>query len=149
MGLLTWVKALGTKKPIAQTGNIEQMQLQGLDVSAAIAAHRNWKIRLESYVKGTSTEQLDHAVICKDNNCALGKWIYSDSCVTMSDIGVFQELKEIHAKFHIAAGKIVELTDSGEHEMALLELERGEYPRHSARVQTKLASLFQHFSKNK
>lgn len=148
MGMFGWFKSTSTTHtdvPVEPSGSIEQMQLRGgLDVAAAIAAHRNWKKRLESYIKGTSDEKLDHSVICKDNNCALGKWIYSASSEDFSHIPAFIEVKEIHAKFHIAAGEIVQLADNGEKEKALAQLEHGDYSRHSARVQTKLAGLHKH-----
>ena len=44
----------------------------------AIAAHIKWKIRLGQFIDGTSTEKLDSAMVCKDNVCVLGKWIYGD-----------------------------------------------------------------------
>lgn len=50
-----------------------------INVMDAINAHVLWKIRLEKYMDGTSEEKLDAKVICQDNQCKLGKWIYGQA----------------------------------------------------------------------
>jgi hypothetical protein len=47
-----------------------------INISECIDAHMKWKGRLQNYVDGTSKEQLDPMIICRDDQCALGKWIY-------------------------------------------------------------------------
>lgn len=49
-----------------------------LDIDVAIAAHENWKTRLGAFITGTSTESFRPEVICCDDQCDLGKWIYQD-----------------------------------------------------------------------
>ena len=84
-----------------------------MDWDLAIEAHLKWKTRLKAFIDGTGTEKLDSAVVCLDNRCDLGKWIYE--CVGQhgSDAD-FQKLKSTHADFHKAAGGIVELVEKGD-----------------------------------
>ena len=79
----------------------------------AIAAHIKWKTRLGQFIDGTSTEKLDSAVVCKDNVCALGKWIYGDGekHKTATHYG---ELLTKHAHFHRCAGDVVKKVESND-----------------------------------
>lgn len=72
----------------------------------AVAAHIKWKLRLTQFIDGTSSEKLDSAVVCKDNQCALGKWIYSDG-MKYQQLGRYVELRDRHAHFHRCAGEVV------------------------------------------
>ncbi len=62
-----------------------------LDFMGAIEAHIRWKVRLESYISGEGREQLDPDVVGKDNQCALGKWIYGPGGQKYNALTVFQE----------------------------------------------------------
>jgi hypothetical protein len=50
--------------------------MDALDIQMAKAAHENWKIRLQAYLDGASTEDLNAETICFDDRCDLGQWIY-------------------------------------------------------------------------
>jgi methyl-accepting chemotaxis protein len=88
-------------------------QISNLD--EAISAHIKWKHRLNQFIDGTSTEKLDSSVVCKDNQCALGKWIYGDGGKYKNSM-YFEELVTKHAKFHLCAGAVVKKVD--EHDKA-------------------------------
>ena len=79
MSALDWFKRiLGQPgEAAAQPPADASMELAGLNFMTAIEAHIKWKSRLESYIQGTSTEDLKVEVICRDDQCPLGKWIYS------------------------------------------------------------------------
>jgi methyl-accepting chemotaxis protein len=72
----------------------------------AIAAHIKWKIRLGQFIDGTGTEKLDSNVVCQDNQCALGKWIYGDGTAYKNAVH-YGELQTEHANFHRCAGDVV------------------------------------------
>lgn len=72
----------------------------------AIQAHLKWRGRLRNYVTGKSSESLKSQDVCKDNNCALGKWIHGPGSEN-KHLKSYQSLKENHAQFHIAAGDVV------------------------------------------
>lgn len=107
----------------------------------AIEAHVRWKIRLEAYLNGTSDEKLDASVVCKDDQCALGKWIYGEGGKTYGEHPKFQDIKETHTRFHICAGEVIKLADKGEVETARKMLCSGDYYKASHRVTSDLAKL--------
>ncbi len=79
----------------------------------AIAAHIKWKIRLGQFIDGTGTEKLDSAVVCKDNLCALGKWIYGDG-ETHKANPHYGDLLTKHAHFHQCAGDVVKKVETND-----------------------------------
>ncbi len=113
-----------------------------LDVISAIEAHVRWKIRLEAYISGTSDEALDADVVCKDNECALGKWIYGSGGEDFGHTEQFTELKSTHADFHRAAADIIRESDTGDKGSAIKMLNEGEYAKYSHRVKTMLARVW-------
>jgi hypothetical protein len=115
--------------------------LQELDVFTAIQSHVQWKLRLLSYIEGTSEEVLEPEVVGSDNLCALGKWIYSHGAEHYGDHPKFQSLKDIHAEFHTYASDVVRAVHSGDKEHALHLLQQGEYPKISNRIKSVLAGL--------
>lgn len=79
----------------------------------AIAAHAEWKLRLRKYVDGTSAEQLVAATICRDDQCALGKWMHGDGR-RLASVAEFVEARAAHADFHRHAGDVVRAVDAGD-----------------------------------
>lgn len=112
-----------------------------LNFMGAIEAHVRWKIRLEAYINGTSEEHLDPEVICRDDQCILGKWIYGGGGEKFGNHPLFPDLKRTHAHFHRCAGDIVRTVDAGQPEKAREMLCAGDYARHSHRIKSELARL--------
>lgn len=78
------------------------------DFDAAIKAHIDWKMKLSKYLENPDGS-IEHAKVCKDNACALGKWLYGDGQLYRAeDQSLFDTLKSSHGEFHRAAGEIVE-----------------------------------------
>jgi hypothetical protein len=151
MGLMDWFSALsrGDEKSAQaalakpQSGIIkEDTVIDGLDFVAAIEAHRKWKERLTAYVAGTSSEKLDYTAICRDDQCALGKWIYSSGATSMADLSIFHQLKAKHAQFHITASRVVELVQNNDKDSAQKLLAGDEYSRTSIEVQRLISKLY-------
>lgn len=84
----------------------------------AVEAHLSWKMRLNDYLKGHSTEELQPQHICQDNRCVLGKWIHGPGKARFGEIPLFQQLTEEHAKFHYHASKVVEAHQAGNSALA-------------------------------
>ncbi|MBZ0106225.1 MAG: CZB domain-containing protein [Sulfuricella denitrificans] len=124
------------KKPV-----VAEAAPDDLDFMGAIEAHIRWKVRLESYISGESNEQLDPAVVGKDDQCALGKWIHGPGGAKYDGLPVFQSLRETHAGFHQCAAQVIESVDAGDIEKAGEILSRGCYARHSNKVKAELARL--------
>lgn len=150
MGIFDWFSAMsrGDEKAsqtqsASQPGGIrDEAVIQGLDFVAAIEAHRKWKQRLTAYAEGTSTESLDHAVICRDDQCALGKWIYGQGAAHTGHLPLFHQLKAKHAQFHISASQVVELVQHAQKDAAMELIQNGEFSKNSRDVQTLISKLF-------
>jgi len=78
----------------------------------AVEAHIKWKIRLQKHLDGTSQEKLNPDIICLDNQCTLGKWIYGEGQQYKTMQG-FEQLRSIHANFHKCASEVIRKTDDG------------------------------------
>jgi len=119
----------------------DSVSVTGIDFMAAIEAHVRWKVRLENYIDGTTTEKLDVEVVGMDNQCPLGKWIYGIGGDQYSANPLFQEIREIHADFHKCSAGIMRQSDAGDKEGAAEALRRGEHFKLSQRIKAKLARL--------
>jgi hypothetical protein len=143
MGLLNSMKD-GLKSFTTTSGDVRgtgSEALKELDTLCAIEAHIRWKIRLEAYLNGTSSEKLDPAVVEKDCECILGKWIYGVGGKCHGDHPEFLKLKDTHSTFHRCAADIVRMVDRGEISKAQETLHNGDYAKHSYRIKSELARL--------
>ncbi|HZV53425.1 MAG TPA: CZB domain-containing protein [Rhodocyclaceae bacterium] len=121
----------------------------GLNFMTAIDAHMKWKTRLENYIQGTSNEVLQADVVCRDDECVLGKWIYGPGGEQFGGIDTFHDMKTQHAHFHTCAGKVLATTQLGRTEDALRMLQHGDYVRASERVKMLLAKLYVQIAESK
>ncbi len=86
---------------------IRETILSEVNIFECIDAHMKWKGRLQSYLDGTSKEQLDPMVICRDDQCVLGKWIHGPALKYFHGDEDFHKLRSDHANFHFVAGSVV------------------------------------------
>lgn len=84
-----------------------------MDFDQAIQAHLDWKSKLAKYI-ASPDKSLNAEVICKDNQCVLGKWIYSEGKTMAGNLPDFEKLRSAHADFHKQAAEIVRRADRGE-----------------------------------
>lgn len=89
----------------------------------AISAHIKWKARLANFIDGISTESLKSEIVCKDNMCELGKWIYGEGAV-FSSRPHYEDLVVKHANFHRCAAEVVKKVESKDKEGAKLLLSK-------------------------
>jgi len=86
----------------------DHMQSPQFDFDGAIKAHIDWKMKLSKYISNPDGS-LDGKVVCKDNQCLLGKWIYSDGSKFKHEFPEdYESLRLSHAEFHQMAGQIVD-----------------------------------------
>ncbi len=148
MGLLDWFLEMSKAKPEAEPVKTElgavkdEAIVQGLDFVAAIEAHRKWKSRLSEYIDGASTEELDPAIICQDDKCALGKWIYGEGKTFCGHMPKYHKLKADHAGFHVNAAEVVTLHKKGKTVEAKALMLDGAFAKYSQTVQTELSKLY-------
>lgn len=108
-----------------------------LNFQEAIQAHLKWKGRLKNYVEGIGGEKLDSNIVCKDNQCPLGKWIHGPG-KAHSHFSTFAVLKQEHALFHKAAGSIVVAVQKGDPNASMMLADGSEFDK---RTKSTVAAL--------
>jgi hypothetical protein len=76
-------------------------------IAKGIAAHGMWKQRLISAIK-TGQSEWTPAVVCQDNQCEFGKWLYSCTAQDKSSPH-FSKVKDLHAQFHKEAAEVLKM----------------------------------------
>lgn len=144
MGILDWITGGNSGKGSAASASAPDKgaELAGLNFKQAVDAHMKWKTRLETYIAGSSTEDLKVETVCRDDQCVLGKWIYSEGGRRFGFSDTFGDMRQNHAHFHRAAGEVLASAQAGRKDEALRLLHRGDYGRASERVKVALAKLF-------
>lgn len=123
--------------------NIRQAIRSEIDIAECIDAHMKWKGRLQNYLDGTSKEQLDPMIICRDDQCVLGKWIHGPALQYFHGDEGFHKLRADHANFHFVAGSVVKKVQ--EKDLAGSDaLLQNEYARASRDVIQDLTELNKH-----
>lgn len=137
MGLFSKLFGAGDGKKTANSSD-------EINIMEAINAHILWKIRLEKYLDGTSEEKLDPNLICRDDQCKLGKWIHGPALSYFHDDDeVLKTLRSDHAHFHVTAASVV--THVQERKIAEAEaIMDGEYTQASRKVVRDLTQLGKH-----
>lgn len=127
--------------------DIETTVTEGLDIDAVIDAHRKWKLRLNHYLEGRSSETLQPETLCFDDRCDLGKWIYSTGEARLGNLPVFEALKVYHKMSHVTISRLISLAQAGKNDeakrMLLTTYERESNSVTQALVQLRVASLAQ------
>ncbi|SCZ51878.1 CZB domain-containing protein [Thiohalomonas denitrificans] len=121
--------------------NKKSEEIDGFNFLNAIEAHVSWKIRLGDYINGTSEEVLDADIVCRDDQCPLGKWIYGQGGELFGDHPKFPTVRDTHMEFHRCAGDVIRLVDSGKIDAARDMLNKGDYAKYSHRIKSELARL--------
>ncbi len=114
-----------------------------VNITECIDAHMKWKGRLQGYLDGTSKEQLDPMVICRDDQCVLGKWIHGPALNYFHNDEGFHKLRADHANFHFVAGSVVKKAQENDREGSNALL-KNEYARASRDVIQDLTELNKH-----
>lgn len=80
-------------------------------ISKGIAAHGMWKQRLIDAIK-TGQSEWTPAVVCQDNQCEFGKWLYACSTAEKSS-PYHNKITKLHADFHKTAAVVLDLALTG------------------------------------
>ena len=124
----------------SNAANIRESIRSEINIVECIDAHMKWKGRLRSYLDGTSREQLDPAVICRDDQCVLGKWIHGPALKYFQGDKDFHKLRSDHAHFHTIAGSVIRMAQENDR-AGSNELLKNEYARASRDVIQDLTEL--------
>jgi aerotaxis receptor len=103
MGLFDFTRGIS----FFQGKDTEGLTQDDIDFAKWVAAHRNWRRRLSDYVHGSSREEFDENVVCRDDCCELGAWIHGNGHRFYGQLPVFGKLHDYNADFHRRAGHVV------------------------------------------
>jgi hypothetical protein len=118
-------------------------EASGLNFRTAIEVHQKWKIRLQAAIEAKSEEELDPDAVSRDDGCELGQWIHQAGGRQFAGQSQFVDLMKKHAEFHLCAGRILSLAQSGQQALAVAEMAPGgEFARVSREVVGDLAAMF-------
>lgn len=93
------------------------------EISSAITAHGEWKVKLRMAINSGQCETTPDKVKM-DNNCSFGKWLHQR--ILPEDKGAYySSVVDLHAKFHKEAGKILEIALNGGKEQATSLMDPG------------------------
>jgi methyl-accepting chemotaxis protein len=95
---------------------LESVSAADFDFDSAIEAHRQWKVKLRSAID--KRETLDAETLCRDDCCALGKWLHGPGGSRWGTRPQFVKLMEKHSVFHAAAGNVARKINSGAYKEA-------------------------------
>ena len=83
------------------------------EIAKALGAHGQWKARLAAAIdSGTVDAKVED--VRKDNVCPFGQWLYG-STITAAEKsgGHYEEVRKLHADFHLAAAEVLTLVGQG------------------------------------
>jgi methyl-accepting chemotaxis protein len=100
-------------KPSRALPSSRQSGASDVDFDAIMEAHQAWKQKLRNAIAGGSELQMDANEVCKDNVCALGKWIYTAG-KEFEHSEEYEPLRHNHAAFHVCAADILRKAQSGD-----------------------------------
>lgn len=112
--------------------SLDWAQEAAVNLDDAIAVHQKWKIRLGMVIEGHSADALDPAVVEKDDQCELGKWLHGDGRVHREK-PEFSPVVSEHAMFHRHAAGVLRKAQKGDTAGARLDLD-GPYHQQSQKV---------------
>jgi hypothetical protein len=83
-----------------------------MNFDEAIQVHAAWKVVLSTYLRRIDGT-LKAAEARVDNRCALGRWLHGEG-KKYSSTAEYQILVSEHARFHRAAGEVIDKANSGQ-----------------------------------
>ena len=145
MGFGSWMKnLLGGGGDEKKAPEVEITH--GLNFQSVISVHMGWRKRLSDVIKGVSKEKLSVAQVGASDQCALGKWLNGSVKDEYANSPDFQALVAEHARFHQAAGQILQLAQAGKKQDAEKLLLTGDFPKLSTSLVMRLGNLYRGFT---
>jgi hypothetical protein len=93
-------------------------------ITNAIAAHSEWKARLRNAV-ATGKSDFEVATVRRDDKCEFGSWLHQSIDSQQRRGPHYATVKDLHAKFHVEAARVLGLALAGHRSDAEAALEYG------------------------
>lgn len=95
----------------------------------ALHIHVQWKLKLLAAINDGTV--IDKATAAADNQCEIGKWIYSEGR-QYEALESFTALQASHKAFHARVGHVLDLIAVGRLDDARNDIQKGAYKQASA-----------------
>jgi hypothetical protein len=93
-------------------------------LDAAAASHRQWKRRLSAAIdSGNGTFKV--ADVSRDDQCEFGGVLKTGTSAAQRKSPSYLKVKDLHAQFHLEAGRILQLAHEGRRAEAWLAIDHG------------------------
>ena len=120
---------------MADTGTSTAIAQQ---ITSAIAAHAHWKARLRSAI-ATGKSDFDVETVRRDDRCDFGTWLHVSIAAPDRAGPHYTTVRDLHAKFHVEASRILGLALAGRQSEAEAAMESGgEFVRLSTKLTSEL-----------
>jgi len=105
------------------------------EITNAMYAHQNWRIKLELAIEQSEID-VPVEFIRSDLHCKFGKWLFDGSIpAEIVESEIYKKVRELHARFHEEAAKVAAVAVSGNQKNAIKLLgSDGEYDRTSRQL---------------
>ncbi len=94
-----------------------------LKIAQGVSSHSKWKQRLIDAIS-TGQSQWTPDVVCKDDQCEFGKWLYSCEEQDRSSPH-YAAVKTLHAEFHKEAAEVLAFALSNKKQQAMDAIKTG------------------------
>ncbi len=110
-----------------------------MEFKTALEAHYAWRQRFRDAIEARQTFDVD--TIAKDNQCALGKWLYDDAALVHGALPDYAAVINTHAAFHTEAARLAALVNKRHFAPVLEELAGGSTPYANASTAVNMALM--------
>ncbi|MBN2865185.1 MAG: PAS domain-containing protein [Thiotrichales bacterium] len=97
----------------------QQKSMHNIDFTDAKMQHNAWNIKLEQLLNNQATD-INKETARLDNQCSLGKWLYSEG-KQFASLPAMQTLLTQHQEFHATIGRVIDAKALGDDELAKVE----------------------------
>jgi hypothetical protein len=94
-------------------------------LTAAIAAHGQWKVQLADAIE-SGTMELDPSTVRRDDACPFGQWLHQQTDKRVTSDGHWESTIGIHAQVHSAAASLVTMAKGGKKAEAVAAMGLGQ-----------------------
>lgn len=96
-----------------------------LHLQDAVLEHAAWWTAFEALLRSEgnavaapSKRSLEHPAVARDDQCAIGRWLYGDGA-QFSDLAAFQMVKNLHKELHDLSGMALLAKSEGSLELVV------------------------------
>lgn len=83
------------------------------EIAAAVGAHGMWKSKLKDAIQTGKSDAVP-AIVRMDDKCKFGQWLHGAAIpASAKSAPGYRECVDLHAKFHVAAAKVLEFALAG------------------------------------